>query len=435
MSLCMLCGKIEDHARGCAQGPKNPTLTPEIKNERALQALAEVQTSLPRLQALVATSPREATFTLWSVERTLERRPSGDLSSFEKKRLYKQVEDSVNKVKTDLGPAADGLLSDLTYTKKALELLHAAVLRRREVASVKLQELTVLPTLGYDPQKHSDPTDPGESARMACELVEKRLATTLAVDADVDAWGKAYVELLATGELPTKFPGLEPSWGAPIGVLVVALALVGGGAAVFFGKLAGDVVAAALGGGGALLLIVAILAFARTASTARAVPARFSSLAERFRERLFLVCVSRSLGKFVSNLSQAEEALRAHVGGDNAARWKRIKTSERDLVKALAGNDWDEKVTVDEEMARRIAATGRVAADAIVSPGAVARTDWEGLGKTYVVDRHGEDSDAANDARLAAFATAVLERAGAQDAAVAGRERSLAQIREVWSSK
>src|SRR5436190_1883117 len=107
MSLCLFCGKIDEHAKGCAQ------------------AAADAFEATPKL-----------------------------------------------------GEKADQLFRDLVFAKKALELLHAAHLRRREVAQLKLDELTRVPDLGFDPKEHDDPTDPSAVVRAACEAIERRLTTT-----------------------------------------------------------------------------------------------------------------------------------------------------------------------------------------------------------------------------------------------------------------
>ena len=70
--------------------------------------------------------------------------------------------------------------------------------------------------------------------------------------------------------------------------------------------------------------------------------------------------IEGGIGEKKGEFRQAEEAFRAHTTGDHAARWKRVRTQERDLVKALVGDDWDEKKSADEEMTRRIGAASLV---------------------------------------------------------------------------
>ncbi|MBI3723153.1 hypothetical protein HY251_04240 [bacterium] len=435
MSLCIRCGKVFDHARGCSDAPPGIADTsPPARNERALAAIVEAQAALPELQAKVGSSPREAIKALWKLQRLLERHPSADLTSFEKKRTYNEVEHSLGKVKRDLeeklGPEVERILADLTFAKKALELSHAAILRRKEIGSINLDALAK--GLAFDARGAADPTDPSASVRAAADAVKRRLDTSISVDDDVEAWGKSYTNALSTGDAPQEYPpALKGSTLGARVILLLSVVLTGSGVAVI-AVAREHAVGAGVAGAGVVGFIAGAVLLATRLSESNAAPQKFQEASQRFRERLYLVCIARSLGKLSSNLSQAEEALRAHTSGESAARWKKLKTQEKDLIKTVAGDSWEEGRTVDEELSREIQAAGVVGSEAIQPPSAIGRDEWEGLAKTYLIERR-EDSDAANDARLAALATIVLSQGGSREDAVAARRSAILESRGVFA--
>ena len=438
MSLCIRCGKVSEHAKGCADAaPEAFDSSPAARNERALAAHKQAQAELEAAQPLVESKPRDAAKALFQIEGLLTRHPASDLTSFEHKRKMKTVEESVAKLKVEvlekLGAKGAEIFADLAYTKRSLELLHAVHFRRREISSIKLDELTQVPGLGFNPQEANDPTDPGALVKGCCETIEKRLAATSSNDFDVDQWGKSYVESLSLGEAPREFPSrLNPSLVVPqalLGLGVVGLGLAG---AIFQVK-HDPTLAGAVGGFAAVDLVISLALFGRAVGARKQIPQQFENLSQSCRLRLYLVAADRSLRRYVSSLSQAEEALRTHTSGDHAARWKRIKTQERDLVKALAGAEWDEKHTVDEEMARRIGLSNLVEGDSIRSANGLSRDFWETFGKAYFLNRR-EEGD-ANEAWLVSLSSAVLTRAGEREDQVAQRKTAASAVRGAFSGR
>jgi hypothetical protein len=439
MNLCLRCGKIGDHAKGCPAAPEGYFDTaPPAKNARALKALEEVQAGIKEAKPLADTNPREAAKKVFALEKLLENHPSSDLTSFEQKRNWKAAEDALKGVRTAVAAKlgdkpAEQIFEDLTFARKALELLFQQQKNRREVGALSLDELTRIEGLGFNPADNPDATDPGSLARHACEVIERRLATTSTVDSEVDALGKSYLEPLATGETPRELPSTI------VGDSKVPLLLLGSGVAIL---VAGIALAVAVGqkpaGGalaaiGALDLIAGAVLFAKASAKKSGAPVQFAALSKQFRDRLYLVSVLRSLRGVVSNLSKAEEALRTQVSGENGARWKRIKTQEKDLVKALCG-DWDEKHTVDDEMLRRIATAGEVPEESILPAASIGREDWDGLAKAYQAERR-EDSEASDETRLAVLSQIVLAHAGQKPEAQALRKRAIAEARNAFTGR
>jgi hypothetical protein len=439
MSLCLQCGKIGDHARGCANAaPDAFDTAPAARNARALATVQELQAKVKEVKPLAASSPREAAKAIFALEQLMERSPSSDLSSFEHKRHYQAAEKEVKAAKAEataaLGDKGEGLFADLAFAKKALELLHAAQSRRREVAALDLVELTKLAEIGFDPKENVDPTDPGTLVRAACEAIEKRLAATAAVDDEVDAWGKAYLEPLAAGEAPREFPSnVTGATTVPLGVLGGGLVVAAAGGAV--AVLAHQVpIGGGIAGLGALVAVVGLVLFSKAAAAKKAAPASFAALSQRFRDRLYLVCVLRALRGILTGLSKAEEGLRTATGGtENAARWKRIKTQERDLVKALCG-DWDEKHSVDDEMLRRIASAGPVQVESIRSARELVKDEWDGLAKAYQAERR-EDAESSDEMRLAVLADVVLAHASQKPEAQAQQKRAISEARNAFAGR
>jgi hypothetical protein len=440
MALCFLCGKISDHSPRCSAAPPGAgDATPAAKNDRALAALKEAQDGVATARTLLAT-PREAGKALFSVQLILEKSPSSDLTSFEHKRQYKAVEDSITKLRGEIEGAlgakeTDQLLQDLAYTRKALELVHAVALKRKEMAGLKLDTLAALPELAFDPAAAADATDPGSVPRAACEAVEKRLASTQSIDAEVDVWGKSYLEPLAASEAPREWPS-SVARATLVPTLLLgsaAFLLVAGG--VVTTVLKQTTVGEAIGGAGVLDLVVGGVLFARAQAAKASLPGKFQALSQRFRERLYLVCVLRSVRSLLSALSKAEETLRAHTGGsENAARWKRIKLQEKDIIKSLAGESWEEARNVDDEMTRKIQAAGGIAAESIRPSSALTRDDWDGLAKAYQVERR-EDAAPTDDARLEALATVVLSHASSQPEGSAVRKRAISDARAAYGGR
>jgi hypothetical protein len=137
----------------------------------------------------------------------------------------------------------------------------------------------------------------------------------------------------------------------------------------------------------------------------------------------------------LSHLSKAEEALRSHTSGtENAARWKRIKTQEKDLVKAIAGPDWDEARSVDDEMAKKIASSGAAVEESFRSARELSKDDWDGLGKAYQAERR-EDSESSDETRLAVLAECVLATAGQKPEALAARKRAISDARNAYTGR
>ncbi len=437
MTLCLHCGKIGEHAKGCAQAaPDASDTTPQAKNARALKALEEIQAKLPDIKEKAKSAPRDAAKLIFAVEGIIQAHPSSDLSSFGEKRNYKAAEDVLKNAKTDASAGlekADQLFSDLAFTKKAIELLHAQTLRRREVASFELGELTKVPELGFDPKENQDPTDPAAVLRAACEAIDRRLAATASVDAEVDAWGRTYLEPLAAGESPREFPShITGATKMPLAVLGggLVVALAGAGLALGAGQHAAG---GGVGGLGGVVLLAGIVLFMKASSVKRSAPANFAALSQRFRDRLYLVCVLRSLRGILSNLSKAEEAFRTATGGENAARWKRIKTQERDLVTAVTG-DWDEGRTVDEEMQKRIQATFANVTESFRPGRELGKEDWDGLAKAYQAERR-EDAESSDETRLAVLAECVLSSAGQKPESVTARKRAISEARNAFTGR
>lgn len=418
MSLCIRCGKVSEHAKGCASAPAGAFDTaPAARNERALAGLKQAQADLEAAKATAASAPRDAAKALFQIESLLTRSPSGDLTSFEHKRNWKATEEQVGKLKADvtaaLGDKGSELFADMAFTKRALELLHAVHLRRREITSIKLDELAQVPGLGFDPKEANDPTDPGALVKNACEIVEKRLASTSGVDFDVDQWGKSYIESLSLGEAPRQFPNrLMPSLVVPQALLATGVVALGVGG-FFLGVQHNTLVGGAIAAAGGVDLLAAVAFLMKGLGARKQVPAQFDALSGTFRLRLYLVAVDRCLRRYVSGLSQAEEALRAHTSGDHAARWKRIKLQEKDIFKALAGPDWEDRHPVDEEMARKIGLAHLVENDALKSANALSREFWESFGKAYFLNR--KEEEGASESWLGSLATAVLEKGGSRE--------------------
>lgn len=438
MGLCLHCGKIGDHAKGCAQAsPEALDTTPQARNARALKALEEIQAKLKELKPLAASAPRDAAKMVYAIETIIEKHPSSDLTSFEQKRNYKAAEDALKNAKNEASAALDKpdqLFADLAFTRKAVELLHTAQLRRREVANLKLDELTKIPDLGFNPKEAEDPTDPSAMIRTACEAIERRLAATASIDGEVDGWGKSYLEPLAAGEAPREFPShITGATKTPLAILGGGLALAGAGAGVALGAHQ-QTIGAGVGGAGAVVFLVGLVLFMKASAIKRSAPANFAALSQKFRDRLYLVCVLRSLRGILSSQSKAEEALRTHTTGtENAARWKRIKTQERDLVKAVAG-DWDDTRSVDDEMNKRIASTGSLAEESFRSQRELARDDWDGLAKAYQAERR-EDAESSDETRLAVLAEVVLSSAGQRPDALANRKRVINDARNAFTGR
>ena len=440
MTLCVTCGKIGDHARGCAQAPPDAFDTsPPARNARTLKALQELQAEVKGLAAIASTNPRDAAKLIYSLEVVIEKHPSSDLSSFEHKRHYKAAEDALKAAKAEAeralgGEKPDQIFHDLAFTRKGLELLHAAQLRRRELASFDLSELARIPGLKFDPKESEDKTDHSAVMRAACESLEKLAASTASVDGEVDQWGKAYLEPLAVGETPREYPSnVTGATSKPLGLIAggVAFTLVGAGVTVVAKQQAAG---AAVGAIGLIVLAAGAVLYMKASALQRSVPAAFAALSQRFRDRLYLVCVLRSLRGVLSNLSKAEEALRTHTGGiENAARWKRIKTQERDLVKSLAG-DWDEKHPVDDEMGKRIAAAGSVTGEGVRPSSELTRDDWDGLAKAYQAERR-EDAESGDETRLAVLAEVVLKHAGQRPESISQRRRAIAEARNAFTGR
>jgi hypothetical protein len=440
MSLCVTCGKIGDHAKGCAQAPADAFDTsPPARNARTLKALQELQAEVKGLAAIAGTNPRDAAKLIYSLEVVMEKHPSSDLASFEHKRHYKAAEDALKASKAEVeralgGEKPDQIFHDLAFTRKGLELLHGAQLRRREIASFDLSEVGRIPGLKFDPKESEDKTEPSAAVRVACESIEKLVASTASVDTEVDEWGKAYLEPLAVGEAPREFPSnVTGATSKPLGLIAGGVAFMVAGAAVAL-VVKQQPAGAVVGAIGLLVLAAGVILYMKASSLQRSVPAHFADLSQRFRDRLYLVCVLRSLRGVLSNLSKAEEALRTHTGGsENAARWKRIKTQEKDLVKSLAG-DWDEKHPVDDEMAKRIAASGSVTGEAIRPMNELARDDWDGLAKAYQAERR-EDAESTDETRLAVLAEVVLKNAGQRPEAVSQRRRAITEARNAFTGR
>jgi hypothetical protein len=438
MSLCIRCGKVYEHAKGCVSAPEGAfDASPQARNERTLGALKEAQSAIEAAKPLVESKPRDAAKALFAVESTLTRHPSGDLASFEHKRNYKATEESLSKLKTEvlsqLGDRGSEIFTDLAYSKRALELLHAVHLRRREIGSITLDELAQVPGLGFNPKEATDPTDPGSLVKNACETIEKQLASTAGIDFDVDQWGKQFVESLSLGEPPRAWPArFLPSVVMPCAFVVAGVAT--GGAGVLFSQIRDDRTILLGGAGvGVALVVTGIVLLARSVAVRGKLPSQFEALSQNYRLRLYLVAVDRCLRRYVSTLSQAEEAFRAHTSGDQAARWKRIKTQERDLVKAVAGDGWDERHPVDEEIVRKISAANLVSPDSLKSANALPREMWDGLGKAYFLNRREEDS--GNEAWLATMATGVLERLGTREDTAGVRKLALTNARSAFAGR
>ena len=88
----------------------------------------------------------------------------------------------------------------------------------------------------------------------------------------------------------------------------------------------------------------------KASAVKRSAPANFAALSQRFRDRLYLVCVLRALRGILSNLSKAEEALRTRLVGRGSDPPEQVERRLAVAREELAARDEFDHVVVNDDL-------------------------------------------------------------------------------------
>jgi hypothetical protein len=386
VKLCLQCAHVGKHAPGCAAETDALASATDAKskNDRVLAAMEEVKRLLADGENRVAAAPREALELAWSAQVVLDQYPASDLTAFDTKRAANDLAKSVKQLREKaVAGMADGeatqYLDDLTYARKALELLADVIRRRREAATFDLNALGKLPRARVNYAREE-----AHGLEGVCLEIEARLAESVGVEKEVESWGNANLSALAKGENPALIPTAKnPKPGAMIGALagggVLVAAGIGLDAAALLPKPAGLAVA---GAGFVGLIAGLFLALGRNKARAQ-LPVQFREAGVRYRERIFLSGSLRLLRMRTSRLQVAEEAFRKFTSGEGAPGWKRLRTEAKDALKFLV--EWDGKRAIEDTLTRGVTeALGR--RGKLRNYDDVKAEEWDVLAKALALD-------------------------------------------------
>lgn len=392
--LCLACGTTLSHAAGCPEAPA-PAASPADKEARVLAAVREAGERADEAESWSKSGEhRRAILLLLDARDLLERHPSSDLTSFEDKRTWNAADTRLGKVLAEAQKALPDeagarLAADFAYARKAIELLYALALRRFEAWDTDVGALATLP----DPIKSA--SDTGAELKEICAEVDSRIKASAALDKDVEGWGWANLRPLMLGEEPFHYP--DHLLGNRVTQRLTALV----------GRVAGT-----------------------RRDQARE---KFRALSVGFRERLYLLGANAILWRTTSRLAQAEEAWKRHSSREDPKRWPRIQKEDRDLLRALLGEDADLEAGADKAVTRLVR-TGGVFQRAALRPfGDIPGEEWDAFARAYLFERaavhSGTDSSGIG---LEPVARVLLEVS--RDSAVDAQKIAalLKQVQDAW---
>lgn len=412
MRLCLRCAQAGRHEAGCVDETDPPGQDAPGKQARALRGIERARSILVEANGLLARSPREALRVAWVAERTLELYPATDLETFDARRGRNDLANSVAKAREMAAAGladgeASGLLEDLAFARRALELFAEVARRRHEAVTFDLSEFVQLPP--------SDRREVADALKELCLEVEKSLQGSKDLEAAVAAWGPENVPALAADRDPVSIPADKIPEERGRGALVLGAAVSGVGLALGAAATTGALPEALVAGSGPLAatagwaLGVAGLGAAavggkrlRASATARreaprAHIARFHELSVQYRQRVYMSAALRILQHKATLVEKAEDAFRRFTGGDGTARWKRLCSPEGAAI-VRTFFDWDPqarplKDAVSYSVAMALGPKGRLRPfDEMAEDG------WDVLLKAFLLDVFA--SDAGDEARF-----------------------------------
>lgn len=428
LEISLQTGKVE------VPGAPADAASEDEKNDRTLALVGEVEAALGTLERKAKATPREVVIEAWVLHTFLEAHPLRWIRNYAERRRWTDATKRLEALRDEAGAGlGEGggkqLWDDLAYARGAVELLFTKLRAQGEVQRLILTPLGKLEFAKVRYQREGP-----EDLSRVCRELEDVVRGTADLDARFLALdGRSGAALLrgeALAELP---PGLAPSLGAPLALLLLGLAGLGvaGGAAV--GAVPGGT--AALGGAGGLGALLALgggALLAKASGRRRALPGELEELARRFRERLYVIASLRGLYQLTSRFTRASDALDRYLKDNGGpARWKRVKLDEKDLTRLFAeGTEaWHPRETIETWLGEQVTKAYRLDSQTLASPGDIDPDAWGMILRAYQLVS--DDAGGADDALLDRVAELLFIRRG--EDTEAERRRVFELLEKAWA--
>jgi hypothetical protein len=188
--------------------------------------------------------------------------------------------------------------------------------------------------------------------------------------------------------------------------------------------------------GGKATLLGALVGRGPASRRASAVT-QFKLLGERFRERLYLLGANTIVLRFLSTLSQAEEAWKQLVGGKSGGEaWERIQKDGVDLLEFYLGGPGSLARGIAETMNVLARRSKLLARTSLRRFDAVEPDEWDVFAKAYVFELSAIMNDlSARDIAMPVVARALLERRQASPVDEAALASLLKTVRDTWHAR
>jgi len=407
----------------------------EEKNDATLALVADLDGELAELAELARSDPRACLRQLWVLDKWIEAFPVRWIRNYAQRQPYTEVQNRLKGLRQQCADAlgieaADQLWSDLDYVREILPRLYTKFRVRGEVLRLIL---TPLGKLKYSDIRYQR-DDPEDLSRL-CQDIAQEIRKTAGLDDEVRRWGpENYPALLEPGAAPARLPpGMVDSAGPGWAALLVGLALAGGGGAVAAGQLPGGLVAGLVAAAiGLVALGFGALRLKTVAQQRAAAPERFKDLAERFRERLYLITALRVLNQMASEYMRAADGFKSYVRDHGGPpRWKTIKFDGRDLTQVFvdSAEEWHEKETVEHWLSERVKQEFRLDSSTLAAPEDLDAQTWEVILRAYLLESMDESSSEVDRAVLLdTVADLVFKRRGE----ATERERVFNEVYAAW---
>jgi hypothetical protein len=413
------------------------------RNERTLALLEELSAEVTELEARADNEARAVLIQAYVLKTVLEEHPRNWLTDRSKRRTWNEVDERIDalvKRTTETLGEEEGewVWSELPYIRDTLSRLHAKQKAENEVNHLILTPLGKLQHSQINYKRSS-----AEDLARVCQDVASSLRTSAPLDEEILAWGPENRGALLHGRELNHIPTSKlPKNAGPILMAAGAMdALVG--VAALVARFALDpppMSPTLLMGIGAVMFLSGMGAFlmglkqSGVANAAKAaLPGEFASLSQKFRERLYLICVLRTLDAFRSGYTQKLEAFRAHIkdsGGQQ--RWKKAKFDGRDLTEVFAPETWDPRGTVELWLAEKVKEVFRLESTKLAGPEDMDAESWAVIQQAFELESV-DTGGSLTEAKLLDLVSELLFSRRGEDSA-SERERVFGKVRQEWQA-
>jgi hypothetical protein len=411
--------------------------TEEERNDATLAAVQAIAGRLDAVEDIAASEPREAIKRLWALQHWLESFPAKWIRNFSQRHEWNSANKRIDNAKVTAFRELDEGVGKATwdcldYVSKALPLLYKRFKVRGDVMRLILTPLGKL--------EHSEiryQRDDADDLPRVCTEIREEIRNTSELDDEIARWGEAnFGSLIKPGSPPRQAaPGMVDSMAPGLVGLLVGAGLAGAGGARLAGKgleTLAENAAMGMAGAGGVVLALGLFRVFKVISQKSAVPKAWASLAQKFRERLYLICSLRVLDKVASRYNHSSREFDEFLGENGGKnRWKQVKFEERDLTQVFVDEaaDWHPKETVEHWLAEAVKKAFRMDSSKLTDLDEIDPEAWDVILRAYLLETRADD---VNAELLDTVAELIFARHGEDTSAE--RERVFDEVYKAWDT-